>query len=195
VYHDSLEDLYRFRETPGTDLAFLGRISPEKRVDRAIEIAKRLGIEIKIAAKVDPVDQAYFDDIVVPLLKDPLVEYVGEISDNEKDESLGNAYALLFPIDWPGPSVLVMIEAIACGTPVIAYRLGSTPEVIEDGVTGFMVDGLEATMTAVERIPTLSRHRCRRVFEQCFTVSRTAEDYLALHQRLIDSKRTPIEAR
>jgi glycosyltransferase involved in cell wall biosynthesis len=117
---------------------------------------------------------------------------VGEISDNEKDEFLGNAYALLFPIDWPEPFGLVIIEAIARGTPAIAYRRGSTPEVIEDRVTGFIVDGLEAAITAVERISTLSRHRCRRVFEQRFTVSRMAEDYLALYQRLIDSKRTPV---
>jgi glycosyltransferase involved in cell wall biosynthesis len=195
VYHGLPEDLYRCHETPGPYLAFLGRISPEKRLDRAIEIAKRIGIMIKIAAKVDAVDRAYFEDIIAPLLKDPLVEYVGEISDNEKDEFLGNAYALLFPIDWPEPFGLAMIEAIACGTPVIAYRRGSIPEVIEDGVTGFIVDGLEAAITAVERISTLSRNYCRRVFEQRFSVSRMAEDYLALYQRLIDSKRTPIYAR
>jgi glycosyltransferase involved in cell wall biosynthesis len=130
--------MYRFREAPGKYLAFLGRISPEKRVDRAIEIAKRIGMKIKIAAKVDDVDREYFEDVVAPLLKDPLVEYVGEIGDGEKDEFLRNAYALLFPIDWPEPFGLVMIEAMACGTPVIAYRSGSVPEVIDDGVTGLV---------------------------------------------------------
>jgi glycosyltransferase involved in cell wall biosynthesis len=191
VYHGLPEDLYRFRGTPGTYLAFLGRISPEKRVDRAIEIAKRIGMEIKIAAKVDAVDRAYFEHNVAPLLKDPLVEYIGEIGDDAKDEFLGNAYALLFPIDWPEPFGLVMIEAMACGTPVIAYRHGSTPEVIEDGVTGFLVDGLEDAIRAAERISTLSRKRCRRVFEQHFSASRMAAGYLAVYQRLIGRKLTP----
>jgi glycosyltransferase involved in cell wall biosynthesis len=191
VYHGLPEHLYRFHEKAGTYLAFLGRISPEKRVDRAIEIAKRIGMEIKIAAKVDAVDRAYFEDRIAPLLKGPLVEYVGEIADGEKDEFLGNAYALLFPIDWPEPFGLVMIEAMACGTPVIAYRHGAIPEVIEDGVTGFIVDGLEDAIRAAERISTLSRKHCRRVFEQRFSASRMAEDYLTIYQRLIDSKLTP----
>jgi glycosyltransferase involved in cell wall biosynthesis len=191
VYHGLPEHLYRFHEKAGTYLAFLGRISPEKRVDRAIEIAKRIGMEIKIAAKVDAVDRAYFEDRIAPLLKGPLVEYVGEIADGEKDKFLGNAYALLFPIDWPEPFGLVMIEAMACGTPVIAYRHGAIPEVIEDGVTGFIVDGLEDAIRAAERISTLSRKHCRRVFEQRFSASRMAEDYLTTYQRLIDSKLTP----
>jgi glycosyltransferase involved in cell wall biosynthesis len=191
VYHGLPEHLYRFHEKAGTYLAFLGRISPEKRVDRAIEIAKRIGMEIKIAAKVDAVDRAYFEDSIAPLLKDPLVEYVGEIGDGEKDGFLGNAYALLSPIDWPEPFGLVMIEAMACGTPVIAYRHGAIPEVIEDGVTGFIVDGLEDAIRAAERISTLSRKHCRRVFEQRFSASRMAKDYLTIYQRLIDSKLTP----
>jgi glycosyltransferase involved in cell wall biosynthesis len=188
------KDLYRFRESPGTYLAFLGRISPEKRVDRAIAIAKRIGMEIKIAAKVDAVDLAYFEHTVAPLLQDPLVEYIGEIGDDAKDEFLGNAYALLFPIDWPEPFGLVMIEAMACGTPVIAYRHGSTPEVIGDGVTGFIVDGLQDAVKAAERISTLSRKRCRHVFEQRFSASRMAAGYLAVYQRLIGSKLTPTYA-
>ena len=194
VYHGLPEDLYRFHETPGTYLAFLGRISPEKRVDRAIEIAKRIGMELKIAAKVDPVDRAYFEHTVEPLLKEPLVEYIGEIGESPKNEFLGNAYALLFPIDWPEPFGLVMIEALACGTPVIAYRHGSVPEVIEDGVTGFIVDGLEDAIRAAERISTLSRKRCRRVFEQRFSASRMVAGYLAMYQRLIDGKLTPTYA-
>jgi glycosyltransferase involved in cell wall biosynthesis len=191
VYHGLPEDLYRFHEAPGTYLAFLGRISPEKRVDRALEIAKRIGMEIRIAAKVDAVDRAYFEHTVTPLLKHPLVEYIGEIGDSEKDEFLGNAYAMLFPIDWPEPFGLVMIEAMACGTPVIAYRHGSIPEVIEDAVTGFIVDGLEEAVKAVKRISTLSRKQCRHRFEQRFSASRMAADYLAVYQRLIDSKLTP----
>jgi glycosyltransferase involved in cell wall biosynthesis len=194
VYHGLPEDLYRFHETPGTYLAFLGRISPEKRVDRAIAIAKSIGMPIKIAAKVDAVDRAYFEHTVAPLLKDPLVEYIGEIGDSEKNEFLGNAYALLFPINWPEPFGLVMIEAMACGTPVIAYRHGSIPEVIEDGVTGFIVDGPKDAIRAAERISMLSRKRCRRVFEQRFSASRMAADYLAVYQRLIGTKLTPTYA-
>jgi glycosyltransferase involved in cell wall biosynthesis len=194
VYHGLPEDLYRFREIPGSYLAFLGRISPEKRVDRAIEIAKRVGLEIKIAAKVDTVDRAYFEAVVAPLLSHPLVDYVGEIGDSEKDEFLGNAYALLCPIAWPEPFGLAMIEAMACGTPVIAYRCGSIPEVIEDGVTGFIVDGLEAAIQAVGRVSTLSRLSCRQRFEQHFSAPRMADDYLVAYQQLIDSKLTPIYA-
>ncbi len=190
VYHGLPEDLYTFREEPGKYLAFLGRISPEKRVDRAIEIAKRVGMEIKIAAKVDAVDREYFEDVIEPLLKDPLAEYVGEIGEGEKNEFLGNAYALLFPIDWPEPFGLVMIEAMACGTPVIAYRKGSVPEVMEEGTTGFIVHGLEDAVKAVERVPLLSRKRCREVFEERFTASRMAEDYLAVYKRLLERKAT-----
>jgi glycosyltransferase involved in cell wall biosynthesis len=188
VYHGLPEDMYRFREAPGKYLAFLGCISPEKRVDRAIEIARRLGMEITVAAEVDDVDRQYFEDVVAPLLKAPLVSYVGEIGDGEKDEFQGNAYALLFPIDWPEPFGLVMVEAMACGTPVIAYRSGSVPEVMVDGVTGFIVEGLEDAVKAAERISTLSRKRCRELFEQRFVASRTAADYLAIYQRLVDAR-------
>ena len=140
IYHGLPEDLYRFRERPGRYLAFLGRISPEKRVDRAIAIANRIGIPLMIAAKVDAVDREYFEERIEPLLSGPGVEYIGEIGEGEKDELLGNAYALLFPIDWPEPFGLVMIEALACGTPVIAYRRGSVPEVLE--VTARSEDGI-----------------------------------------------------
>jgi glycosyltransferase involved in cell wall biosynthesis len=185
VYHGIPEDLYRFREAPGRYLAFLGRISPEKRVDRAIEIAKRVEMPLKIAAKVDQVDREYFEDYIRPRLDHPLVEYVGEIGEGEKDEFLGNAYALLFPIDWPEPFGLVMIEAMACGTPVIAYRKGSVPEVMEEGRTGFIVETLEDAVRAVRRVPELSRRRCREVFEERFTASRMARDYVAVYERIL----------
>ena len=188
VYHGLPEDLYSFRAALGTYLAFLGRISPEKGVDRAIEIAKRVRMPLKIAGKVDRVDEDYFESVVNPLLRDPLVEYIGEIGEGEKDEFLGNAYALLFPIDWPEPFGLVMIEALACGTPVIAYRRGSVPEVMEEGRTGFMVKGLEEAVEAVWRVPELSRERCREIFAQRFTAPRMSGDYLRVYERLIEHK-------
>ena len=196
VYHGLPADLYRFRAQPGSYLAFLGRISPEKRVDRAIEIAKRVQIPLKIAAKVDRVDRKYFKSVIEPLLRDSLVEVVGEIGDREKDEFLGNAYALLVPIDWPEPFGLVIIEAMACGTPVIAYRGGAVPEIMEEGHTGFIVEELEDAVEAARRIPKLSRTRCREVFEQRFTASRMANDYVRAYERLINSKREePLKAR
>lgn len=188
VYHGIPENLYRFRPEHGSYFAFLGRISPEKRVDRAIEMAKQVGLPLKIAAKVDRVDEAYFEGVVKPLLRDPLVEYVGEIGDGEKDEFLGNAYALLFPIDWPEPFGLVMIEAMACGTPVIAYRNGSVPEVMEEGRTGFIVTGLEDAIAAARRVEELSRARCREVFEQRFTARRMAADYVKVYERMLHGR-------
>ena len=185
VYHGLPEDLYKFQPSPGKYLAFLGRISPEKRVDRAIEIANRIGMELKIAAKVDAVDQDYFESEIKPLLKSPLVDYIGEIGDGEKQDFLGNAHTLLFPIDWPEPFGMVMIEAMACGTPIVAYPKGSVPEILESGVTGFIAGDLEEAVRAVERTRTLSRQRCRQVFEERFTVSRMAHDYLSLYQRLM----------
>jgi glycosyltransferase involved in cell wall biosynthesis len=187
VYHGIPADMYRFRGEPGSYFAFLGRISPEKRVDRAIEIAKRVQFPLKIAAKVDRVDEDYFESVIKPLLHHPLVEFVGEIGDGEKDEFLGNAYALLFPIDWPEPFGLVMIEAMACGTPVIAYRSGAVPEVMEQGHTGFIVEELKDAVEAARRVPELSRRRCREVFEKRFTSTRMAEDYVQLYRRLIKS--------
>jgi len=185
VYHGLPVDRYRFRPETGQYLACLGRISPEKGIDRAIEIAKQVGIPLKIAAKVDRADRDYFAQVIEPLLDHPLVEYLGEIGDDRKNEFLGNAYALLFPIDWPEPFGIVMIEAMACGTPVIAYSSGSVPEVMEQGRTGFIVDQLEDAVQAVRRVPLLSRARCREIFEERFTAARMARDYLDVYTRLI----------
>jgi glycosyltransferase involved in cell wall biosynthesis len=188
VYHGVPENLYQPRTQPGTYLAFLGRISPEKRVDRAIEIARRTGIPLKIAAKVDVVDEEYFESRIRSLLDDSLVEYIGEIGDAEKSEFLGGACALVFPVDWPEPFGLVMIEALACGTPVIAYRAGSVPEIIEEGRTGYIVETLDQAVSAVRRIGALDRRTCRRVFEERFSAGRMCMDYLALYRRLRDQQ-------
>ncbi len=179
IAHGLPRDLYSPEMNPGKYLAFIGRISPEKRVDRAIEISKRVGMPIRIAAKVDKVDVEYFDRKIKPLLDHPLVEFIGEIGEREKQELLGGAYALLFPIDWPEPFGLVMIEALACGTPVIAFRNGSVPEIIEDGTTGFVVTSLEQAADAVRRVDSLRRADCRRSFEKRFTASRMAGNYVA----------------
>jgi glycosyltransferase involved in cell wall biosynthesis len=194
VYHGLPLNLYRPGTGTGGYLAFLGRICPEKRVDRAIKIAERVNMKLKIAAKIDAADSQYVETEVGSLLEHPLVEFIGECGGSEKEKFLGDAYALLFPIDWPEPFGLVMIEAMACGTPVIAYRHGSIPEVIEEGVTGFIVDGPKDAIRAAERISMLSRKRCRRVFEQRFSASRMAADYLAVYQRLIETKLTPTYA-
>jgi glycosyltransferase involved in cell wall biosynthesis len=183
VYHGLPEDLYNLHEKVGNYLAFLGRISPEKRLDRAIEIAKRTGMPLKIAAKIDKVDQEYFETVIKPLLNHRLVEFVGEIGGREKEEFLGNAYAVLFPIDWPEPFGLVMIEAMACGTPVIAWRNGSVPEVMEDGVTGYIVGELDEAVRAIEKLASFDRRRCRQVFEKRFTADRMAGDYVNIYQR------------
>jgi glycosyltransferase involved in cell wall biosynthesis len=185
VYHGLPECMYRFQPEQGTYFAFLGRISPEKRVDRAVEIAKRVGIPLKIAAKVDRADKDYFEATVKPLLDDSLIEYVGEIGDGEKDEFLGKAFAMLFPIDWPEPFGLVMIEAMACGTPVIAYRNGSVPEIMEQGRTGFIVTSLDDAVAAARMIPKFNRVRCREIFEQRFSARRMAADYVRVYERLI----------
>jgi glycosyltransferase involved in cell wall biosynthesis len=184
VHHGLPVDLYRFRPERGTYLACLGRISPEKGMDQAIEIARRVGVPLRIAAKVDKVDQDYFDKVIEPLLRDPLVEFSGEIGDADKEAFLGNARALLFPIDWPEPFGLVMIEAMACGTPVVAYGNGSVPEVMEDGRTGYIVRELDDAVDAVRRLPQLSRAQCREVFEERFTASRMARDYVDVYERL-----------
>src|SRR5438132_10022067 len=188
VYHGLPADIYRFHPEAGSYLAFLGRISPEKRVDRAIEIAKQVGMPLKIAAKIDRVDQDYFESEIAPLLSNSLVEFVGEIDEDQKDEFLGNAYALLFPIDWPEPFGLVMIEAMACGTPVIAYRGGAVPEVTVQGRTGFVAEAPEDAVEAVRQLAQLSRTRCREVFDQRFTAARMAHDYVQVYERLINSK-------
>lgn len=191
VHHGVPEHLYEPREKPGKYLAFLGRISPEKRVDRAIEIARRAGIPIKIAAKVDAVDKQYFEAKIKHLLNEPLVDYIGEIGEFEKSEFLGNAYALLFPIDWPEPFGLVMIEAMACGTPVIGYRMGSVPEIVDEGATGYLVDNVDSAVKAVSRINSFDRRICRQVFEERFSSRRMCRDYFEVYKSLCD--RTPTE--
>jgi glycosyltransferase involved in cell wall biosynthesis len=188
IYHGLPEDLFRFYPDRGDYLAFLGRICAEKGIVRAIEIAKRVGMPLKIAAKVDRADRRYFKRTVEPLLADPHVEWVGEITDQQKNEFLGNAYALLFPIDWPEPFGLVMIEAMACGTPVVAYDNGSVPEVMQDGVTGFIVRDLDAAVKAVGQVRHLSRAGCREVFDRRFTDVRMASDYIDAYNQLIDGK-------
>jgi glycosyltransferase involved in cell wall biosynthesis len=183
VYH-GLPDLYPFHPIGGSYLAYLGRICPEKRPDHAIEIAKRVGIPLRIAAKVDPVDREYFETTIEPLLDHPLVEYVGEISDAEKCDFLGDAAAVLCTYDWPEPFGIVLIEALACGTPVFAYRRGSIPEIIEDGVTGFICDNLNDMVTKIDRLHTIQRRRCRESFDTHFTAKRMVEDYLAIYERM-----------
>ena len=188
VYHGLPENLYRFRPGPGSYLACLGRISPEKGIDRAIAIARQVGIPLRIAAKVDRADQEYFDTVIAPLLADPLVDYIGEIGDDRKEDFLGNAQALLFPIDWPEPFGIVMIEAMACGTPVIARPCGSVPELIEDGRTGFIGDSVEDLVEAVKRIDTIDRAECRRYVEQRFSVPRMVDDYEVLYRRAVSAR-------
>jgi glycosyltransferase involved in cell wall biosynthesis len=178
--------LLPFTATPRGDyLAFLGRISPEKRPDRAISIAARVGLPLRIAAKVDKADQAYWDEVIAPMVAaHPNVDYVGEIDEHQKADFLGNARALLFPIDWPEPFGLVMIEAMACGTPVVAFRCGSVPEVIEDGVTGFIVQSIDEAVAAVRLIDRLDRATIRANFEARFTAERMAEDYVGIYRGL-----------
>ncbi len=194
VYHGLPEDLYTFHPEPGKYLAFLGRISPEKRPDRAIEIAEKAGMKLLMAAKVDNADKEYFECVIEPMLKSPWVEFIGEIGEKEKDGFLGGAYALLFPIDWPEPFGLVMIEAMACGTPVIAWKNGSVPEVIDTGRTGFIVESLEEAVAAVEKVGEISRLGCRRTFEERFTASRMARDYAKVYRKLIEEKKPLLKA-
>ena len=189
IYHGLPHDLHRFQPNRGNYLAFLGRISPEKRLDRAIAIALRTGMKLKVAAKIYPEERGYFRETIEPLLRKSRswVEFIGEVGGKEKDEFLGNAHALLFPIDWPEPFGLVMIEALACGTPVIAWRNGSVPEVIDDGVTGFVVDNVDDAVEAVARVETLSRFACRQQFETRFDARRMASGYLDLYRQLANS--------
>lgn len=192
VYHGLPADSLKFHAGPGKYLAFLGRLSPEKRPDRAIEIAKRAGMPLKIAAKIDRADREYFELKVKPLLNCSLVEFVGEIGDHEKSDFLGNAAASLFPIDWPEPFGINMIEAMACGTPTIAFPGGSVPEIIDDGVTGRIVNSIEDAVDAVRRIPRICRKACRRTFEQRFTAPRMTADYLALYEAFVQPEREPV---
>jgi glycosyltransferase involved in cell wall biosynthesis len=192
VHHGLPENLIPFDARGGDYLAFIGRISPEKRPDRAIEIARRAGMKLKIAAKVDHADRAYFADRIEPLLDDPLIEFIGEIGDAEKPAFLGGARALLFPIDWPEPFGLVMIEAMAAGTPVIAWPNGSTREVIEHGRSGFLVDSIEEAVAAVEAAGRVPREGVRAAFEERFTARRMAMDYVDLYERLLGTETTSL---
>jgi glycosyltransferase involved in cell wall biosynthesis len=186
VYHGLPEELYTFNANPENYLVFLGRIAPDKKLDLAIEIAKRAGLKLKIAAKIDPYDRKYFEREIRHLLNHPLIEFIGEVGEVEKNTLLGNAKALLFPIDWPEPFGLVMIEAMACGTPVIAFCRGSVPEVIDEGVTGFICSNVKEAVAAVEKIPSLSRKKCREVFEKKYSVEVMANNYLKLYKKLLN---------
>ena len=185
VHHGMpLDELLPNYDTGGY-LAFLGRISPEKRADRAIEVARRANMPLRIAAKVDDADREYFERDIEPLLEQDHVDFIGEIGPEEKNEFLGHARALLFPIDWNEPFGLAMIEAMACATPVIAYRSGSVPEVIDEGVSGFVVDDIEGATAAVHRLGEIDRGGVRDAFERRFNVARMAQDYLGVYERLI----------
>ncbi|MFN5195299.1 MAG: glycosyltransferase family 4 protein [Cyanobacteriota bacterium] len=191
VYHGLPLDLYRFQPDPRDYLAFIGRISPEKRLDRAIEIAARLGLPLKVAAKIDRADETYYQERIAPLLAhNPLVEFIGEVDDAGKQELLGHALALVFPIDWQEPFGLVMIEANACGTPVVAWRNGSTPEIIEPGVNGALVESIDEAVAAVNQVRSIDRALVRANFEMRFSATRQAEDYERLYSHLIQARRS-----
>jgi len=191
VLHGMPVDRLTPQPGPQSYFAFLGRISPEKGADRAIKIAARCGVKLKIAAKVDSADREYFETAVKPLLSQGHVEFVGEIDDSQKPEFLSGAHALLFPIDWPEPFGLVMIEAMACGTPVIAYNHGSVPEVLDHGLTGFIVPDEDAAVSAVSKLGELDRGAIRRRFEQRFSARRMAQDYLGVYEELIENASLP----
>jgi glycosyltransferase involved in cell wall biosynthesis len=187
VHHGLPERLLVPRPVKPSYFAFLGRIAPEKGIDRAVRIAQHCGVPLKVAAKVDKADQDYYDEQIKPLLTASNVEFIGEISDKDKPEFLSGAIALLFPIDWPEPFGLVMIEAMACGAPVIAFNRGSVSEVIEDGLTGFVVEDINGAIGAVDRLGHLSRDKIRKRFEERFTARRMALDYLSVYRSLADS--------
>jgi glycosyltransferase involved in cell wall biosynthesis len=189
VHHGMPLDEFPFVGHPGEYLAFLGRLSPEKQPELAIEVAKRVGMPLRIAAKVDANDREYFERVVGPLLDDPNIEFIGEIEDADKAAFLGGARALLFPIDWPEPFGLAMIEAMACGTPVIARPCGSVPEIVEDGRTGFVGDTVDDLVEAVKRIDTIERAECRRHVEARFSVARMVDDYEVLYRRAALARR------
>ncbi|MBN9508013.1 MAG: glycosyltransferase family 4 protein [Alphaproteobacteria bacterium] len=194
VYHGMPEKLVYPVDVEPSYFAFLGRICPEKGIERAIRIAKACGVKLKVAAKVDKVDREYYEAEVAPLLADANVEFIGEINDAQKPAFLSGAKALLFPINWPEPFGLVMIEAMGCGCPVIAFRNGSVPEVMEDGVTGFIVDDLDQAIAACRRLDTIDRAGVRRAFERRFTARRMAEDYVDVYERLIHAGRPQLRA-
>jgi glycosyltransferase involved in cell wall biosynthesis len=190
VYHGLPRNLLKLRSEPGNYLAFLGRMSPEKRPDLAIEIARRSRIPLKMAAKVDRADREYFESVIKPLLSTPGIEFIGEINEAQKQEFLGGALALLFPVDWPEPFGLVMIEALACGTPVIARPCGSVPEILRHGVSGFIDSSVEDLVSAVHKVRDLSRRVCRDEFERRFTVEVMADNYETVYYRLANIYRT-----
>jgi glycosyltransferase involved in cell wall biosynthesis len=192
VHHGVPAAQYPFQEATGDYLLFLGRVSPEKRPDTAIRVACRAGIPLKIAAKVDPVDRDYFHDEIEPLLAEPGVEFLHEVGGADKAALIGGALGLLFPIDWPEPFGLVMIEALACGTPVITRPCGSVAEVVEDGVTGFIAESEDALVAAVERLPDLDRRACRAVFEQRFSDVVMCDRYLAVYERVLGGQRAGV---
>jgi glycosyltransferase involved in cell wall biosynthesis len=194
VPHGFPPALFRFHRERGDYLAFLGRISPEKRVDRAIAISTALGWPLKIAAKVDIADADYFEKEIRHLLDNPLVQFIGEIGDDDKSDFLGHARALLFPIDWPEPFGLVMIESLACGTPVVAFRGGSVPEVVDHRTTGLIVDTLDEAIEATRRVEAIDRRACRRAFERRFSAARMAERYLESYAAVIAMKRATAAA-
>jgi glycosyltransferase involved in cell wall biosynthesis len=194
VHHGLPIDSYNSYRKPGEYLAFLGRTSPEKGLDRAIEIAGGAGMPLKIAAKIDKADQEYFETVIQPLLGRADVEFIGEIGYPEKNEFLGKAAALLFPIAWPEPFGLVMIEAMACGTPIIAYPFGSVPEVVEHGVSGYLVADQAGAVEAAKQIDKIDRRQVRKHFEQNFTADRMALDYLKIYERMVSRKKAPLTA-
>ena len=192
IYHGIPFDLHKPTYRPrGGYLAFLGRISPEKRPDRAIAIARAAGIPLKIAAKVDKVDEEYFREKIEPLLDQPGIEFIGEIDERAKTEFLGDASALLFPIDWPEPFGLSMIEAMACATPVLAFRRGSVPEIVDSGVTGLTVNDVEEAVRVLPRLLSLDRRTVRQRFEERFTATRMAKDYLSVYRALLERPMLP----
>jgi glycosyltransferase involved in cell wall biosynthesis len=192
VYHGMPLDEQTFRDRPGSYLAFLGRVSPEKGLDRAVEIARLAGMPLRVAAKIYPEERPYYERVIEPLFRaSPWVEFVGEVGGEAKDAFLGNAFALLFPIDWEEPFGLVMIESMACGTPVVAFRRGSVPEVMTDGVTGFVVDDVPGAVAAVRASAELDRRDCRRAFVERFGVARMANDYQAVYRKLVDGETRP----
>jgi len=186
VYHGLPRDLYPFTETPGDYFAFLGRISPEKGCDRAIEIARRVGVPLKIAAKIGEADQEYFDQAIRPLLREPGVEFLGEIAEHDKGAFLGGARALLFPIDWPEPFGLVMIESMACGTAVLAFPRGAVPEILEAGVTAHFGSTVDELVEAAGRLGELDRRICRETFERRFSDVRMSHDYERVYRRIME---------
>jgi len=194
VYHGLSPDVCPFNPSPrGRYFAFLGRVSPEKGLDRAIEVARRAGARLRIAAKVDSADEAYFAGQIVPLLGGD-IEFIGELSEREKPRFLGNATALLFPIDWPEPFGLAMIEAMSCGTPVLAWARGSVPEIVQDGASGFVVDSVDAAVARARSIAALDRMQVRRSFEKRFLAARMAQDYLSVYRSLGRRARTATHA-